>query len=304
MALETVGESSISVLGAVQSELAFPVPDNACDCHVHVFGDPGEYPLSKDRRYMPGLAPVQDLLRLHKALGISRTVVVQPSCYGTDNSCTLDAIRHIGASARGIAVIDPDTVTAEELRKLDHAGIRGVRVNLETAGEHDPAVAVTALRKAAGRVHELGWHVQTYASLEMIASLYDHLLALPAPIVVDHFGRARRSAQPGFDALLALVGSGKAYVKISAAYRIGSDPDYANAEEVAQSLIAANPDRVVWGTDWPHPGMSGQPRSPDAVEAFRPEDNGRALNRLFEWAANDIKLRKILVDNPARLYGF
>lgn len=292
------------ILGVVHTPLSFEVPRNACDCHTHIFGPVEKFPFSSKRLYTPGDASIDDLEALHRALNIERVVVVHPSPYGTDNSCTVDAVRKLGVCARGVAVID-DTVSAHSLADMHAAGIRGVRVNLESYGESDPAVAGRHLQNAAARVGPLGWHVQIYTNLAILASLHDTILALPTTLVVDHFGRpqaAHGTAQPGFEALLALLRSGKVYVKISAPYRISLEPHYPDAASLARAMIDANPDRIVWGTDWPHPG--GTRRDPAAIEAFRPEDDGAALNRLAGWTRNRTELQNILVDNPARLYQF
>lgn len=292
------------ILGVVPTPPAFAVPSGACDCHVHIFGPDEKFPFSPKRLYTPGPASIADLLALHKALGIERVVVVHPSPYGADNACTVDAVRRMGNRARGVAVID-DTVSDAALADMHAAGIRGVRVNLESDGEADPAVASQELQKAAARVAPLGWHVQTYTNLGILAPLYDTILKLPTPLVVDHFGRPKAALgtdQPGFAEFLALLRTGKVYVKISAPYRISQQPHYTDAAQIARAMIAANPDRVVWGTDWPHPGAAK--RDPAVIERFRPEDNGEALSRLAGWTQNRTELQKILVDNPARLYKF
>lgn len=292
------------VLGVAHAPPAFEVPRNACDCHVHVFGPADRFPYSSKRFYTPGDASIDDLKALHRALHIERVVIVHPSPYGTDNSCTVDAVRNLGNHARGIAVID-DTTSASTLAHMHAAGIRGVRVNLQSYGESDPAVAGRQLQQAAERVAALGWHVQTYTNLAILAALHDGILALPTTLVVDHFGlpqAALGTGQPGFDQLLALLRSGKVFVKISAPYRISQLPNYPDAAPIARAMIAANPDRIIWGTDWPHPG--GDRCDPAAIEPFRPEDDGEALNRLAGWTRNRTELQKILVDNPARLYQF
>jgi predicted TIM-barrel fold metal-dependent hydrolase len=287
---------------------SFDVPSGACDCHTHVFGPPDEFPFAPDRIYTPGEASVEELLTLQRDLHLQRVVIVQPSVYGTDNSCTVDAMRRLGDRARGVAVIDDD-IPDDALRALHRAGIRGVRVNLATSGQHDPAVARRRLAAAASRVAPLGWHVQTYTLLPVIAALRDDMAALPVPLVIDHFGGARAEegpSQAGFDALLALVRSGKAYVKLSAPYRVSRREDYADAASLARKLIEANPDRCVWGSDWPHPG-GGERRHdqrPGGIEEFWPVDDGRAFNLLADWAPDPGLRRKILVENPARLYGF
>jgi predicted TIM-barrel fold metal-dependent hydrolase len=297
----------MKVLGVAQSAPAFAAPRGACDCHTHIFGPAARFPFSPQRVYTPGDASIEDLLALHRALGLDRVVIVHPSPYGADNACTIDALRRLGARSRGVAVIDAATSDAA-LREMHEVGVRGVRVNLETGGVRDPAAARRLLQEAAARVAPLGWHVQTFTNLSVIEALHDVILALPTTLVVDHFGRAQAAqgvAQPGFAALLSLVRRGKAYVKLSAAYRLSEAPDFADVAVLARALIDANPDRVVWGTDWPHPGA--RPRSPadrDKIEPFIPVDDGRALNRLAEWAGEPARLARILVENPARLYGF
>ena len=286
-----------------------PMPALACDCHVHVFGPFDRFPLWADRAYTPGAASIEDLVALHHRLGVGRVVVVQASPQGSDNRCTVDALQRmnaLGHGARGVAVIDEHT-SDSELHSMHAAGVRGVRVNLESAGLHDPQVARRLMQAAADRVAPLGWHVQTYTTLDVIASMQDTLMALPTPVVIDHFGRATAAqgvAQKGFAALLSLVQSGQAWVKLSAAHRISDQPDCEDARAIAQALIAANPDRMLWGTDWPHPGAwPGVPRQREAIEPFHPINNARALQRLSEWT-NPTQWTRIMVDNPARLYGF
>jgi predicted TIM-barrel fold metal-dependent hydrolase len=185
------------------------------------------------------------------------------------------------------------------------AGIRGVRLNFETAGESNPDAIRRGVAAVAEQVRTRNWHVQFNTSLSVIAALKDDFAALPFPVVFDHFARAKAAlgpSQPGFEALLALVKSGRAYVKISAAYRTSDKaPDFPEALPLAQALIAANPDRIVWGSNWPHPGR-GATRA-DIAPPY-PNDDGLLLNQLPKWAPDAAIRRKILVDNPARLYGF
>jgi predicted TIM-barrel fold metal-dependent hydrolase len=232
---------------------------------------------------------------------------VQPSVYGSDNSCTLDGMRRLGARARGVAVID-NTTSQAALDEMQQAGIRGVRVNLATAGESDPSQARRNLAAAVERVAPLGWHVQVYTELSVIAALHDEVPRLGVPIVFDHFGGAQAEGgidQPGFAALLALVGAGDAYVKVSAAYRSSNKaPAYDDMAPLARALIAANPDRILWGTDWPHPHAAAPGAAPGRVARFYDIDDGLALNQLRRWAPSAAIRRKILVENPARLYGF
>jgi predicted TIM-barrel fold metal-dependent hydrolase len=299
---------STAILGVTHTPPNFDVPRNACDCHVHVFGPHARFPLWPGRSYTPGEASIEQLEALHRHLDIQRVVVVHPSPYGADNAVTINALRALGGKARGVAVID-ETTSDSALVEMHQAGVRGVRVNLESAGESDPAVARRALEWAGQRVRPFGWHVQTFTTLPVIAAVYDTIKALPVTLVIDHFGRpdaALGPDQPGLEKIYALLRSGKVYVKISGAYRISKAPDYADAAAVAQAMIAANPDRIVWGSDWPHPsgGKGRAVRDLVNVEAFRPEDEGAALNRMKGWCANKAELEKILVTNPARLYDF
>ena len=290
-----------------QTAVAFTVPDGACDCHVHVFGSAAEFPFAARRGYTPPPAGADELLALQRALHLSRVVIVQPSVYGSDNSCTIDGLRRLGERARGVAVIEPDA-SSSALDELHRAGIRGVRVNLETAGETDPGAARRDLAAAVARVALLGWHVQVYTRLSVITALRERVTELPVPIVFDHFGGAHASGgveQPGFADLLALVASGHAYVKLSAAYRSSEQaPAYDDVAPLARALIAANPERILWGTDWPHPHAAAPDAAPGAVAPFYAIDDGLALNQLQLWAPEAALRRQILVDNPARLYDF
>lgn len=304
------------ILGAVQTPPTTRAPPGSCDCHTHVFGPAARYPFDPGRTYTPGDASVADLMALHAILGIERVVIVHPSPYGTDNRCTVDALTELnarrhegqsGARARGVAVIDEGTDDAS-LRAMHAAGMRGVRVNLHTYGDFDPGAAWKRLLWAARRVAPLGWHVQVYTELAVIDALGERLAGLPAPLVIDHFGRAMAAAgprQPGFDRLLALLDTGRTWIKLSAPYRISQVTGYADAAPLASALVAANPERLVWATDWPHPGARpGVPRTIEEVEPFRGEDDGAALDRLAGWTGDPATLRRILVENPARLYDF
>ncbi|MBK1660931.1 amidohydrolase family protein [Paracraurococcus ruber] len=306
-ALGAAGLAAGPARAAGRTAPAFEVPAGACDCHVHVFPDPARFPFFAGRTYTPPVATADDLLRLQRDLKLDRVVIVQPSVYGTDNRATLDGIRQLGPQrARGVAVIDASTTPAQ-LEELHQAGIRGVRVNLETAGVVDPAASAQKLKSAVDQVAARGWHVQTYTRLAIIEALKDQLAQMPVPLVVDHFGGARGERgvdQPGFAALLDLVKSGKAYVKISGAYRSSNAaPDFADVAPLARALIAANPDRIVWGTDWPHPNTSLQKPATEISEPV-PIDDGLLFNQLASWAPDAAVRRKILVANPARLYGF
>ncbi|MFT4116188.1 amidohydrolase family protein [Bradyrhizobium sp.] len=286
----------------------FDVPPHACDCHTHIHGDVDKFPFFPGRVYTPGPASPEEMAELHKALHVERVVIVTPSVYGTDNASTLFGMKARGPTARGVAVID-DNTTEAELDAMHAQGFRGIRINLATGGINDPAVGRARFTAAVERMKTRGWHVQLYTTLPMISAIRDLVLASPVPAVFDHFGGVEASRglqQPGFDDLIALVRSGKAYVKISGAYRSSARaPDYQDVAPYARALIAANADRVVWGTDWPHPDSNHvEGRGPTDIAPFYPIDDGRLLNQLTAWAPESDVRRKILADNPARLYEF
>jgi predicted TIM-barrel fold metal-dependent hydrolase len=286
----------------------FDIPAGACDSHTHIHGDPAKFPFFAGRVYTPELASPEEMSALHKALHMERVVIVTPSVYGPDNSSTLFGMTARGANARGVAVID-DKASESDLDAMGKAGFRGIRLNLATGGVNDPTVGRPRFSTAVERVKARGWHLQLYTSLAMISAIKDLVLASPVPVVFDHFGGAQTAlgvGQPGFADLVELVKSGKAYVKISGAYRSSNlGPDYADAAPFAQALIAANPDRIVWGTDWPHPDpVTPKGKQISDVTPLFQIDDGRLLNQLPVWAPDAAIRKKILVDNPARLYGF
>jgi predicted TIM-barrel fold metal-dependent hydrolase len=285
----------------------FDVPAGACDCHTHIHPDPAKFPFFSGRVYTPELASPEEMTALHKALHIDRVVIVTPSVYGTDNSATLFGMKARGVTARGVAVIDEKTPDSD-LEAMNQAGIRGIRLNLATGGVNDPSVGRPRFQAAVERVKGRNWHVQLFTSLSMISAIKDLVANSPIPVVFDHFGGARAELgveQPGFSDLVELVKSGKVYVKISGAYRASNlAPDYSDAAPLARALIAANSDRIVWGTDWPHPDPVTPPgKKPTDVTPLLQIDDGRLLNQLPVWAPDAAVRKKILVDNPALLYG-
>lgn len=300
--------SALAAASQPSTPVNFDVPAGACDCHTHIHGDPGKFPFFAGRVYTPEPASPEEMAALHKALHIERVVIVTPSVYGTDNSATLFGIKARGATARGVAVID-DKTSENDLDAMGQAGIRGIRINLATGGVNDPAVGHQRFRAAVERVKARDWHVQLFTSPAMISAIKDLVAVSPVPVVFDHFGGAEAELgpdQPGFADLVELVRSGKAYVKISGAYRASRlGPDYADCVPLARALIAANSDRIVWGTDWPHPNsVTPSGRKPTEVTPLYQIDDGRLLNQLPVWAPDAAIRKKILVDNPARLYGF
>src|SRR5471032_1993989 len=286
----------------------FDVPAGACDCHTHIHGDPAKFPFFAGRTYTPEMALPEEMSALHKALHIQRVVIVTPSVYGPDNSATLFGMKARGATARGVAVID-DKTPESDLDAMHQAGIRGIRLNLATGGVSDPNVGRSRFQAAVDRMKARGWHIQLFTSLAMISAIKELVAASPVPAVFDHFGGAQADlgvGQPGFSDLLDLVKSGKAYVKISGAYRASKlGPDYADVAPLARALIAANPERIIWGTDWPHPDSVTPPgKKPTDVTPLFQIDDGRLLNQLPAWAPDAAIRKTILVENPAKLYGF
>ncbi len=289
------------------SSPGFEIPPGAVDCHLHVF-DPRRFPYSPARRYTPPPATVADVCRFHAELGVARAVLVQPSVYASDNRCMLDALKQLGNDARGIAVIDR-TFSAQQLDELAAAGVRGVRINLETGKGRDLDEAARRLCDTAQQIEGRGWAIQLWTALPVIAGLAARIMDQPHEIIIDHFGLAKVAGgveQEGFSVLLSLMKTGKAYVKLSGPYMISQRPDYSDITGIAQALIEAAPDRVIWGSNWPH--TSGSTRKPDAkptdIEPFRQEDDGYNLGLVKSWAPDAGRRRQLLADNPARLFGF
>jgi predicted TIM-barrel fold metal-dependent hydrolase len=286
----------------------FDVPAGACDCHTHIHGDVEKFPFFAGRVYTPEPASPEEMAALHKALHMQRVVIVTPSVYGTDNSATRMGMKARGADARGVAVID-DKTPESDLDAMQQDGFRAIRLNLATSGVNDPNVGRQRFSAAVDRIKARGWHVQIYTNIPVITGIKDLVAASPVPVVFDHFGGAQAALgleQPGFADLVELVKSGKAYVKISGAYRSSNlGPDYPEAAPLAKALIAANADRIVWGTDWPHPDTVTPPgKKVTDVTPLLQIDDGRLLNQLAVWAPDAATRKKILVDNPVRLYGF
>jgi len=282
------------------------IPAGATDCHMHVFE--ARYPPSPNRTYTPGPAPLDHYRKVAAALQLSRAVVVQPSAYGTDNSCTLDAVAALGTSARAVVGIDPN-ISDDELDHLHGRGARGVRVNSASRGHRDVDEIADLVATTARRIERLGWHVQIFTDLAVIEQLAGRLRTLPVPVVIDHMGLAQAaqgSGQRGLGALFDLLASGRGWVKLSGAYRVSvQEPGFADAGAIIRALIGANPDRCIWGTDWPHTGGHGHAQSAEAPPIiYRRLDTAALLEQLVACTGDEAIVRKILVDNPARLYGF
>jgi 2-pyrone-4,6-dicarboxylate lactonase len=280
----------------------FP-PANSCDCHVHVIGPKGRFPLPAKRRYTPTDATATELAAMLKRLGMTRVVIVQPSFYGTDNACTLDGMAQVG-NARGVAVL-PALVPAGELDTLHKQGIRGLRINIATMGE-EPADSIKAKIAAAAKLCERhGWHVQMFVNAATIEPLAPLLRALPVDSVFDHFGLLTPGTTNGaLRALQGLLETGKTWVKISGAYRISDDPNNPLIDPLARALCKANPERIVWGSDWPHTPPHTIQKPLDQESPFQNIDTRGLLNLLRRWLEDDALIARVLVSNPAKLYDF
>jgi predicted TIM-barrel fold metal-dependent hydrolase len=286
------------------AELATPA--GACDTHVHVIGPSAAFPMTPGRVYTPPDASPAQLLQLHGSLGIDRVVLIQLSAYGTDNRRLLAGLAELGERARGVAVVD-DAVPDERLAEMGTAGVRGLRVNLTTFGLRDPVAAEAQLRRTAERAAAFGWHVQIYADSATLIALHHAILDLPAVVVIDHFGSAPRLLRPGeagYAAVLSLAASGRVYVKLSGTYRFSEGPSAPGVARFARDLIDVAPERMLWATDWPHTAHPPAGADPLTVVPFQEVDDHLALRELKAWAGSEQRLRQVLVENPARLYGF
>jgi predicted TIM-barrel fold metal-dependent hydrolase len=287
------------------TEGAFALPAGACDCHTHVVGDPQAWPMLPDRHYTPGPAPVAALQQHLRGLGLQRTVIVQPSFYGTDNGCMLEALDALQGAGRGVAVLD-DTVDDATLSSLHVRGVRGLRVNVESIGVRDPRAVEAAMQRWAGRIASLGWHLQVYAAPAVTAQLADFFERLPVHVVLDHFAMIPASLpldDPSAQRLLALVRSGRAYVKLSAPYRVAPDWPATQVDALAQAFLAAHPQRVLWASDWPHTNREAG-KGPLETSRYRAIAPANLRDTIARWLPTPALREQVLVANPARLYGF
>jgi predicted TIM-barrel fold metal-dependent hydrolase len=285
--------------------MAAPFPPlGSADCHVHVIGPKSKFPLAKERTYTPMDAPTADLAAMLKRLGLDRVVLVQPSFYGTDNACMLDCMAALSGS-RGVAVL-PAEAPGSALDDLHKRGVRGLRVNIATAGIASLDAMRDGIAAAAKLAARNGWHVQIFVPSSTLAPLAPTLRALPVDTVVDHFGLIAPGAtgEPP-DTLVSLLESGKVWVKISGAYRIAADPADPRIDPLARRLVAANPERVVWGSDWPHtPRHDLRQPGDDSEKPFQDIDTKGLLDLVPRWLNDDALVRRVLVENPGRLYQF
>lgn len=270
---------------------SFVVPFGAVDTHAHVVAASDTYPMVPERSYTPPPAPEDKYLAMLDATGMTYGVLVQISVYGTDNRYLLETLRRHPDRLRGIAVVSPE-VTDAELEAMHAAGVRGLRINVLFGG----GIGFKAMETLAHRIKDLGWHMQFLMDVNTLPELMPRMTALPVPGIVDHMGHtpvAQGLDAPGFAALRSLVRDHGYWVKLSGAYRISERfPTFDDVTPFAQALIEDAPDRMVWGSDWPHVSLTRMPNT------------GALRNLLPLWAPDAETRRRILVDNPARLYGF
>ena len=269
-------------------------PPGACDTHMHIYGPPERFPFAPGPAHKPPPSLLEHYLAMLDRIGVERAVIVQPAAYGTDNRCTLEAIRNSGGRARGVATVDTG-VSDEELQRLTEAGIRGERFHMLPGG----ALPWDILEEMAARVHPFGWHVQVQCEGAELPAREAMLGRLPCDLVIDHTGRIPQPGgldHPGFKTLLRLVERGRCWVKLSAPLLNSKEggPAYGDVGALARALIKAAPERMVWATNWPHPS------EPDDGKP----DEAELLDVLLHWADDDATRTRILATNPAELYGF
>lgn len=294
--------AAVATTGAAEDGITVPhsagterpladAPPQACDSHLHI-ADPRFRP-----NYYPQFtgATLQDYQKLQQRIGVSRAVLVQTKIHGADHACLLDGLRQLGANGRGIGVVTPDVEQAELVR-LDAGGVRGLRFSVWNP--EDAFTTMDMIEPLAARIADLGWHVQVHAMGDQIVAAADMLGRLPCPIVFDHMGRlppAQGADHSAFRVITRLMAQEKAWVKLTGAYLNTAEgpPAYPDATLIAQAFVAEAPDRLVWGSDWPH-----------ITELANPPDDARLFDLLSVWAGDEPTRLRILVDNPARLYGF
>lgn len=282
-------------------EPAFASPQHACDAHFHVFGAADKYPYGTDIRYKPPYEPLEAYLRLARRLGFVRYVFVQPSAYGSDNSCMLDAMRELDpAVRRGIIDLDESKTNDKELAELNAFGIRGIRVNISPVRKPEAGLADSMkprIARLAKLCQEIGWHLDFLAPGWLVSELMPTLHALPIEFSVAHMGLFPAKdgvGQRGFQDFLKLVGDGskRCWVKLTGIYRFSTAPGFSDVKPMAQALMQTAPDQLIWGSDFPHLSFH------DRVGTIQ------LYNMLGEWATDAAMRKRILADNPARLFDF
>jgi predicted TIM-barrel fold metal-dependent hydrolase len=301
MSNETSSSTAIPACPAPRepTQPRFPPPPRACGTHAHVFGPAAQFAYAAARSYTPPDAPLATYLAMLDTVGFARGVLVQGSAHGRDNAAMLDALTRHPDRLRGVAVADA-AVTPAELKRWHGLGVRGLRFNHFFRGgalHYRGGVPLDAAEALAPVMAELGWHMQLWIDVKDLPDAIAALKDLRVPVVIDHMGRTEAhagTATPGFQSLLRLVGDGGCWVKVSGAHRLSQRaPDYSDARPFHEALLRANPERLVWGSDWPHPRIEGE--MPDA---------GKLFELFHAWTPDDATRRRILVANPAKLYDF
>lgn len=270
---------------------AFKLPPGAVDCHMHIYDD--RFPSAPGTTLRPPNASIEQYRKVQARLGVQRNVVVTPSTYGTDNSCTLDALKRFGPNARGVAVVDT-SVTDAQLVEMNTAGFRAIRFNLSYPG----ATTLDMLAPLASRINALGWHIELVVQGAKLPELEQHLLTLPCPLVIDHIAHVPQPGGMQSDAMRTaqrLVDKGNTWITLSGPYvdtKTGA-PAYADVEPVAKTFISMAPERTLWGTDWPHP----------TEKAHKPDD-AALVDTIAAWIGRTDWQHMIFVANPVKLYGF
>ncbi|HEX4795973.1 MAG TPA: amidohydrolase family protein [Humisphaera sp.] len=268
------------------------LPAGTCDCHAHIFGPQATFPYLPDAAYIPPDQTLDDYVRIHKTLGVQRGVLVQPSVYGTDHAAMIAAMKSGKFNFRGVAVTAPD-VTQKQIEEFHQIGFRGIRINLASKNR---GLSIDDAPRLARLIKPLGWHLQFYAPVGAIAAVEEKFTALPVNLVIDHFGVIDCAAgmdSPDFKTLLRLLARPNVWMKLSGPYHVSKKSPLApDVTPFALRIVEAAPDRLVWGTDWPHPTAPWMPNDADLADM------------LLDWIPDEATRKKILVDNPARLYDF
>jgi predicted TIM-barrel fold metal-dependent hydrolase len=273
------------------------LPPRACDTHAHILGPKERHPYVPERVYTPPDCLLPDYLHMLDTLGIERAVLVQPSVYGTDNTVLLEALKHQRKRLRGVAVVSAE-VSDVELSLLNEAGVRGARVNVVDVKDRKPgSLPLEQLEKLARRIEPFGWHLELLLHVDEFPHLDRLLGGFPVDVVFGHLGYMKTALgfdAPGFQALLRLLKAGRTWVKLTGPYRISSEPPpYPDVTPFARALLEAAPERILWGTDWPHVMLKG-----------RMPNDGELADLVAEWIPDGTLRHQVLVRNPERLYGF
>ncbi len=276
-----------------------PFPALSCDTHAHIVGPATRFPYVKERIYTPPDSTTDDYRKLLAALGVERAVLVQPSVYGADNAAMLDAMRSFGPGVRAVAVTKP-SVSAKEIETLHAAGVRGLRFNVVDRREDKNVVPAAMLRDVAKRIAPFGWHIELLVNVDEAKDFANAVSDIPVPVVLGHLGYPKSGARhwtrhPAFADLLGLIDKGRCWIKLTGPYRISDSADvpYDDVDAAAHALVAAAPQRLVWGTDWPH-----------VMKKKRMANDGELADLVERWIPDAQTRARVLVDNPAELYGF